>query len=157
MGSQQNIEQAGSNSLASIFGGVSTIGRKAQAIAGELGKLSEENLGAGTKAAEKLRDAKSLQDVTSIQSDLLKESFETTNGHFRKIAEIAASTPQEVAKSYQEFLSAITEIGTAAAHKAGDLTRQMGEKTSNAANQAADVTHDAAEMARDNVRQAVRY
>lgn len=156
MASQQTMEQTSSNGLASLLGGVSTFGRKAQAIAGEFAKLSEENLGAGTKAAEKLRDARSLQDVTAIQSDLLKESFETTNNHYRKIAEIAVSTPQEVAKSYHEFLSAMTDMGTQAAQKAGDMTRQMGEQTSNAAHQTADAAREGADKARDNIRQATR-
>lgn len=156
MASEQSIQQANSNGFASILGGVSTFGRKAQAIAGELAQLSEQNLGAGTKAAERLREAKSFQDVTSIQADLLKESFETTKNHYSKIAEIAASTPQEVAKSYQEFFSAITDLGTQAAQKAGDLSRQVGEQTSNAAQQTANVARDSAEKTRDNIRQGAR-
>jgi hypothetical protein len=38
--------------LATIFNGVSTIGRKAQEVVGELTKLSEEKFDVGAKAAE---------------------------------------------------------------------------------------------------------
>jgi len=154
MASTQLAEQTNMKGFASILGGVSNFGRKAQAIAGEFAKLSEENIGAGTKAAERLREAKSLEDVTTIQTDLLKESFETINSHYQKIAAIAVSAPQEMAASYREFFAAMTDLGTQAANKAGDLTRQMGDRASDTARQTADVASQSADKFRDTARQA---
>ena len=104
------------------------MGRKAQEIAGEFARISEENLNAGSKAAERLRDAKSLQDVTSIQSDLMKEFYETLSEHTRKIAEIASSTPKEMAQKYQEFFSAVSEAGSQATQQATEMGRSAAEK-----------------------------
>lgn len=138
--------------MATVFGGVSTLSRKAQAIAAELAKLSEENLGAGAKAAERLRDAKTMQDITSIQTELFRESIEHMNEHYRKIAEIAASTPQEVADSYREMLTVISDAGKEVANRAGDMTRQAGDQVVNAAHQTADAARHGAESARQASR-----
>lgn len=152
MASIQPFELARTNGMATIFNGVSTWSRTAQAIAGELAKMSEENLGAGAKAAERLRDAKSMQDITAIQTDLVKESIEHMNDHCRKIAEIAVSTPQEVAKSYRELFSVISETGSEIINKASDVTRQMGDQAADAVHQ----TTDAGRHGAESVRQARR-
>jgi hypothetical protein len=152
---QQPFE-TGRNGIASMIGGYAHIGRKAQEIAGEFAKISEENIGAGSKAAERLRDAKSLQDITSIQTDLMKASYETLSEHCRKIAEIAASTPKEMAEKYQEFFAAMTEAGGKATQQAADMGRDMGrdlgrdlglaatEKGANVAQKSMDATRDTA-------------
>lgn len=152
MASAQPMERTAVTGMASIFGGVSSFSRRAQAIAGEFAKMSEENLGAGAKAAERLRDAKSLQDFMTIETDLMKELIETTNAHYRKIAEIAASTPQELAESYREFLSNVTAVGNEVADKARDMTRKIGEQASDVAAHAADTARESAEPARRSVR-----
>lgn len=156
MASTQPMEQTAVSGMASIFGGVSSFSRKAQAIAGEFAKMSEENLGAGAKAAERLRDAKSLQDFMTIEADLMKESMETANTHYRKIAEIAASTPGELAGSYREFFSNVTAAGSEAAQKAGEMTRRLGENASDAVNQTADQASDMTRQGAESVRRNVR-
>ncbi|MCW2282458.1 hypothetical protein M2323_000035 [Rhodoblastus acidophilus] len=126
------MEQTAISGFRTFFGGVSSVSRKAQAIAGEFAKLSEEQLGAGAKAAERLRNAQSLQEVTSIQSELLKESYEATTNHYRKIAELAISTPQELAESAREFASTMAQAGQETAERASDITRRMGEQAAHA-------------------------
>jgi len=142
---QQPIEHTAVSSFRTFFGGVTSVGRKAQEIAGEFAKMSEENIGAGTKAAERLRNAQSLQEVTTIQSELLKESYETTTNHYRKIAELAISTPQELAQSAREFASTFAQASQEGAQQASDLTRKMG-------GHAADIVEKAGENAQSAVR-----
>jgi hypothetical protein len=142
------MEQGRDNGLAAVFGGFSALSLKAQAIAVELAKISEENLGAGARAAERLRDAKSMQDITAIQTDLIKESITTMNEHYRKIGEIAASTPQEVAKSCSEMFSAVTRAGGEMVNRASDASRKMGEEVADAAQQTAKAGQRGAEEMR---------
>ncbi|MCW2273230.1 hypothetical protein GJ654_03860 [Rhodoblastus acidophilus] len=140
---QHPIEQTAISGFRTLFGGVSSVSRKAQAIVGEFAKLSEAQLGAGAKAAERLRYAQSLQEVTTIQSELLKESYEATTNHYRKIAELAISTPQELAESAREFASTMAQAGQEGAERASEMTHRMGEKAA----QANDETGDAAQSA----------
>ena len=142
---QQPMEQTAVSSFRTFFGGISSVGRKAQAIAGEFAKLSEEQLGAGAKAAERLQNAQSLQEVTTIQSELLKESYETTTNHYRKIAELAISTPQELAQSAREFASTMAQAGQEGAERASEMARKMG-------GQVADIAEKSGEAAQSAVR-----
>lgn len=132
---QQNIGQSSADGLAALVGGVTNFSRKTQEIAGELAKISEKNVGACVNAAERLRGAKTLQDVTTIQIDLMKDAYETMSTHSRKIAEITASTPSEWAKSYGDVFSALSAAGSEFTQKATEMTRSMGEKASNAVQQ----------------------
>lgn len=146
------MEQTAVSGFNVFLGNVSNLGRRAQAIVGEIAKMSEENIGASTKAAERLREARSYRDVTSIQTDLMKESYECTTAHYRKIAEIAATTPQEMAQGYRELISAITEAGQETAERASDAMRRAGEQTADVARKAADTTRSAAESAQRAAR-----
>ena len=142
---QQPMEQTAVSSFRSLFGGMSSVSRKAQAIAGEFAKMSEEQLGAGAKAAERLQNAQSLQEVTTIQSELLKESYETTTNHYRKIAELAISTPQELAQSAREFASTMAQASQEGAERASEMAKKMGS-------QAADVAEKSGEAAQTAAR-----
>ena len=106
---QTPVGQIGVTGITALLGQVATLGRTAQAIAGELARLSEENIDVGAKAVEKLRDARSLQDVASIHTDLVRESMEKSQVHFRKIAEIAAAAPAHTIEYYREFISTFAE------------------------------------------------
>ncbi|WP_296714413.1 phasin family protein [Rhodoblastus sp.] len=148
MASAQPMEQARADDLTSVFGGFSALSLKAQAIAVELAKISEENFGAGAKAAERFRNAKSMQDITALQTDLIKESIATLNEHYRKIAEIAASTPQEVARSCAEMFSAVTHAGGEIVNRASDATRQVSDQVADAAHRTAEAGRRGAEEMR---------
>ncbi len=128
----------------SAFAGM---GRNAQTIATEITKMSQENIEAGAKAAQMLREVKSLPDVVGIQTDLLKATFETIGAHYPRIVEIVASTPVEIIKGYQEALGKIVEAGSGAAQKASNTTRAVVEQTTAAAREATDKTADAVRRA----------
>ena len=129
---QQPMGQIAASSLGALFGNISQLGRKAQEIAGEFARMSEENLGAGARAAERMRDAKSIDEVASIQTDLMRETYECSASHYRKIAEIAVSTPPEIARNYQNLVSAVSQTGQEAVNRAARTTRQFGEEAAKA-------------------------
>ena len=126
-----------------LLGQFANIGRTAQAIAGEIARLSEDNIEITAKTAEKMLAAKTLQDLTSIQTDMIRESFEKTQGHVRKIAEITAATPAHVVDNYREFVSMISDAGREATRRVADMTRQAEETAAKGAEKMADVTRRA--------------
>lgn len=134
---QQSTDSGRNMAPFAVFAGM---GRNVQAIVSEITKMSQENMESGARAAEKLREVKSLPDVFAIQSDLIKATFESIGAHYPRIAEIAASTPVEIMKGYQETLGKIADVGGEAARKATDATRSMVEQTTSAARQATDKT-----------------
>lgn len=130
---RQPTEQTAFSGFRTFFGGMSSVSRKAQAIAGEFAKLSEEQFGAGTRAVERLRHAQSFQEVAAIQSELLKDSYEAATNHYRKIAELAISTPRDFAEQAREFASSMAQAGQESGDRASEMTRWMGEQTVHAA------------------------
>jgi hypothetical protein len=113
-----------------LFGGV---GRSWQAIATEITTMSQQQVEAGSKAMDKLKEAKSLPDALAVQQDLLKSAFETFSEHAPRIAQIAASTPVEIVKGYQEAFGKMAEAGGRAADQASDTARDMIDQTKSAA------------------------
>jgi hypothetical protein len=140
---QQPIEPSAASGFMTLFGGVSAMSRKAQAIAVEFAKMSEETFGVGAKAAERMRGAQSLQDVAAIQSDMLKESYQTTTHHYRRIAELAMFAPQDLAQSAKAFGADLAEAGQQGAARASDLARKTGGQAA----AAAETSGEAAESA----------
>ena len=140
---QTSTGEIGVTGFSALLAQVANIGRTAQAIAGEMARLSEDNIDITARTAEKLRAAKSLQDVTSIQTDMIKESFEKTQGHVRKIAEIAAATPAHVVDNYREFVATLSEASQETARRAAGMTQQAGENAARGAEKVAEVTRRA--------------
>jgi hypothetical protein len=148
---QQNIEQSSASGFAAVLDGVTNFNRKAQEVAGELAKMSEKNIGAGMNAAGRLVGVKTLQDVATIQADLMKAAYETMTSHSQKIIEITASTREELAKSYGDVFSVLSKSGNELANKATEMTRSIGEMTSNVAQQMdAQATNAARQNAKTN-------
>jgi hypothetical protein len=130
---QQNSGSSGGDGIAALVGGVTSMSHKAQEIAREIAKLSQENVDLGANAAAKFRNAKTFQDVTTIQMDMMKAAYETMNAHSRKIAQLTAATPSELVKSYGDVVSALSKAGGEFTQKAMEMTVAMGEKASSAA------------------------
>jgi hypothetical protein len=141
--STQSSEQLGQKGFAAVVGGFANLGRNAQAIAGEFVKMSEENLVAGTKAMEKLREAKNFHDISTIQMDLITKSYETSGTHYKQIAALAGAVPGELAKNYQAFFSNFAEASGEANRKASEMARSMGEQVAKSTLEAANVTQRA--------------
>jgi hypothetical protein len=136
MPSQQNFTaQIQGVSPIALLGG---IGRSWQAIAAEMTIMSQENLEAGSKAMEKLTEVKSLPDALAVQSELAKAAFETIGAHGPRIAQIAASTPAEIVRGYQEAFGRMAEASGDAVQNASDATRSVIAQTKSAARGAMD-------------------
>lgn len=141
---QTPVGQIGVTGYTAMLGQVASFGRTAQAIVGELARLSETNIEVSAKAVEKLRGARSLQDVAAIQTDLMRESIEKSQAHFKKIAEIAAASSGHAVETYREFVSNLTDAGR-------DAARQFGETAQGGAEQAIRATQQAGDIAARNV------
>jgi hypothetical protein len=92
-----------------------------------------------------LHDARSLEEATTIQSEMLKESYEATTNHYRKITELALSTPADLGASARELASTMAQASQESAERVADAARKMG-------GQAADVAEDASENAQSAMR-----
>jgi hypothetical protein len=82
--------------------GITPATKTIQAFALTITQMSRQSLERTTQHIEKLRKVHSPEEVTSIQLDFVKESLEFATQHTRKVGEMLAALPLEMAKSYQE-------------------------------------------------------
>jgi phasin family protein len=92
-----------------------------QGLAAELQRMSKESLDHTTQTAEKLRGAKTMQEVIAIQTSYLQEAFAAYTENAKRFSELMMSVPMELAKQGRTAF----QEGTAAAKKA---TEQVGEQ-----------------------------
>jgi hypothetical protein len=149
-------QQQQSNTFQAPFQPFLNAGRTVQAIFSELSKISQENIEAGSKATQKLREIRSVPDVVDIHTELVNATIETINAHVPRIAEIAVSAPVEIIKSYQDTYNKLAEAGNAAVQKAGDAARDVAQNASQTARDVADKSWDATREATDKTLEASR-
>jgi len=105
--------------------------QKVQAFTGEIADMSKQSYEQALQTMEKLRGAKSLEELLSIQSGFVQESFENLSQRSRKLSEMMSSMPLEMAKTYREAM-------LKAADAAMDTTRKATEKFQEAASKMMD-------------------
>jgi len=80
------------------------VAKSTQAIATEIADYSRRSFENGTKAAEKLIGAKSLDKTIEVQSEYAKEeAYEDYVSEVTKLAELYADLAKGALKSYEDF------------------------------------------------------
>jgi hypothetical protein len=79
------------------------VAKSTQAIATEIADYSRRSFENGTKAAEKLIGAKSLDKAIEVQSEYAKEAYEDYVSEVTKLAELYADLAKGALKSYEDF------------------------------------------------------
>ena len=93
--------------------------------------MSRQSLERTTQHIERLRKVHSPEEVTSIQLDFVKESLEFATEHTKKVGEMLAALPLEMAKSYQrDWLQLVTtavQTTEAAQHAVAARVKHLSE------------------------------
>ena len=71
--------------------------QKMQALTQEIVGLSMDSLRHTTQVFEKMRGARSFEDLTRIQTEFFRESFEQFAQRSQRVAELATSVPRDMA------------------------------------------------------------
>ena len=109
----------------------STVTKSMQSFASEMQRMSKETMDSTSQLMEKLRGAKTMEDVVAIQTSFMQQSFSNYADFTRRFSEMMMSVPMELAKNSRTAF----QQGTDAMQKAGE---QMGEQIQRAGEQ---VTH----------------
>ena len=93
----------------------STVTKSMQSFASEMQRMSKETMDQTTQMVEKLRGARSVEEVVSIQSGFMQQSFSNYADFTRHFSEMMMSVPMELMKNNR----AAVQQGTDAVSKAG--------------------------------------
>jgi hypothetical protein len=133
MGPSDKAKEAGKGSVDTAMAGFTTATKNMQVIAGEIAKMSMDSYENSAQLIEKLRSAKSWEDIVAIQTGYMKTAYENFSSRTQKLGEIMGTMPQEMARTYQQLF----DQGRQGAQAAGEAAKQAGE---HAADQIKDAT-----------------
>jgi hypothetical protein len=131
MGPDDKMRDAAQGGIDTAMAGFTTATKNMQVIAGEIAKMSMESYENSAQLIEKLRGAKSWEDIVAVQSGYMKTAYENFSARTQKLAEIMGTMPQEMARSYQQLFSQGVEGAQAAgqaAKNAGEAAMQSGDE-----------------------------
>lgn len=110
---------------------VNAASKNMQAVAGEYFEISRQSFERATQAWEQLRGAHGMDEVIKIQTNYVRGAIENASQHARKLGELAAAFPAEIAKSYQDAwlksVSAGIEAVETASKSAADAETKFTE------------------------------
>lgn len=116
--------EGGKGRIDTAMAGFTTATKNMQVIAGEIAKMSMDSYENSAQLIEKLRSAKSWDDIVAIQTGYMKTAYENFSSRTQKLAEIMGTMPQEMARSYQQLF----DQGRRGAAGQGETPQQAGEQ-----------------------------
>jgi hypothetical protein len=138
MAPSDKAKDAGKGGIDTAVAGFTTATKNMQVIAGEIAKMSMESYENSAQLIEKLRGAKSWEDIVAIQTGYMKTAYENFSSRTQKLGEIMGTMPQEMARSYQQLF----DQGRKGAEAAGEVAKSAGEGAMKAGEQAAEEIKD---------------
>ncbi|MGD0633742.1 MAG: phasin family protein [Beijerinckiaceae bacterium] len=135
------------NDAGEALGGFGFASKSIQTFASEVARLSKETVDETTLLVEKLRSAKTLDEVVSLQTSFVQQSFSKYADYTRRFGELFAAVPLEIAKQSHAALQKTSEAVTKA-------TEQVSQHLQHGAEQASQQVQHAAGQAAQHVEQA---
>lgn len=107
-------------------GNYSTVTKSMQDFASEMQRMSKDTMDQTTQMMEKLRGARTVEEVVSIQTGFMQKSFTNYADFTRRFSEMMMSVPMELMKNNraaaQQGADAMTKAGEEAAAKVQQFT-----------------------------------
>jgi phasin family protein len=125
------------------FGGFSAATKSLQSFAQEMTRLSKESVDDTTQLVEKLRAAKSIEEVVNIQTSYVQQSIAKYADYTRKFGEMLTVLPLEMVKQSR----AAIHQGTQAVHSG---VEQASQQVQHATDQVAQTTQNFQHATHDN-------
>ena len=99
-----------------------------QSFASELQRMSKDTMNQTSEMMEKLRGAKTMEDLVAIQTSYVQQSFSQYADYTKRLSDLMMAVPMEMAKqgrgAFQQGVGAMTK----ATEQAGDQAQKMGEQ-----------------------------
>ena len=112
----------------SAMNSFSAVTKSMQTLASEMQRMSKETMDSTSQLMDKLRNAKTVEDVVSIQTGFMQQSFANYADFSRRFGEVMMAVPMELAKNSRAALQQGTEAMTKATEQAGEHMKQAGEQ-----------------------------
>ena len=106
----------------------STVTKSMQTFASEMQRMSKDTMESTSSMMEKLRGAKTMEDVVAIQTGFMQQSFSNYADFTRRFSELMMSVPMELAKNSKAAFQQGTEAMQRTGEQVSDQMRQAGDQ-----------------------------
>jgi len=107
--------------------GYSAATKSLQTLASEVQRMSKEAMEQTTQLMEKLRGARTMEEVVSIQTSFLQKSFSNYAEYTRRFSELMLTLPMELARQSQSAFQQGADNLAKAGERAGDEIKRAGD------------------------------
>lgn len=114
----------GADAAANSF---STASKSMQEFTAEMQRMTTESIEHTTHLMDKIRGAKTMEDVVQIQTQYMQKSFAAYADYTRKFSEMMMGVPMEMAKQGRAAMQQGTEAMTKATEQATDTMQRAGQ------------------------------
>jgi hypothetical protein len=138
MDPKDKLQNAAKGGVDTAMAGFTTATKNMQVIAGEIAKMSMDSYENSAQLIEKLRGAKTWEEIVAIQTGYMKTAYENFASRTQKLGEIMGTMPQEMARTYTHLFNQ----GKQGVEAAGEATKQAGEEAMRAGEPATEQIKD---------------
>ena len=105
-----------------------TASKTLQEFANEVQRLGRESYERTTQLMEKMRSAKTVEDVLSIQTGFMQQSFAMSSEYTRRFGELMMTLPMEMARNSRDAFQKGTEAMQQAGDQVGSELKKAGDE-----------------------------
>ena len=110
------------------LGGLSAASKSMQTFTSEIARMSKESVEHTTQLVEKLRGAKTIEDIVSIQTNFMQQSFSNYADYTRRFGELLTMLPLELAKHGRAAVQQGTEAVARNVEQTGQQVQHAGDQ-----------------------------
>ena len=99
-----------------------------QDFTSEVQRMGKESLEKTTQLMEKMRSAKTMEDVISVQTSFMQQSFAMSADYTRRFGELMMTLPMEMARNSRDAMQKGTDAMQKAGEKVGSEMQKAGEQ-----------------------------
>lgn len=115
----------GYDTAVNSFGAAS---KSLQDFANEVQRMGKDSYEKTTQMMEKLRGAKTMEDVLSVQSSFMQQSFAMSSEYTRRFGELMMALPMEMARNSRDAFQKGTDAMQKAGEQVGSEMQKAGDE-----------------------------
>lgn len=99
-----------------------------QEFTSEVQRMSKDSFEKTSQLMDKMRSAKTMEDVLSVQTNFMQQSFAMSSEYTRRFAELMMALPMELARNSRDAMQKGTDAMQKAGEQVGSEMQKAGEQ-----------------------------
>ena len=106
----------------------SAASKSLQTFANEVQRMGKESVDKTTQLMDKMRAAKTMEDVLSVQTNFMQHSFAMSAEYTRRFSELMMTLPMEMARNTRDAFQKGTDAMQKTGEQVGSETQKAGDE-----------------------------